>query len=122
MWNRYSFVQNIKIKKVLFSSVVEIGDTNELKAHSNILAVQRFKELYYVNEGNFNYYPTFREPIPVPALPFSPPTIKKYNECPNICVDNVNILGISSSGLMQIGSTNDINLESRIVHIRQLEA
>lgn len=120
MWKRNSFVQNIKVKEVLFSSIIEIGDTNELKANANILAIQRMKQLIYVNEGNFNHYSTFTEPTLITPFPALPPKIKKYNECPNIRVGNIDVLGVSSSAIMQIGSTNDIKLDSRIVHIRQL--
>ncbi|RWR14559.1 spore germination protein GerPE [Siminovitchia fortis] len=117
---RGSVVKTMDIKSMIFGSVVEIGDTVHLKAFTDALAVQRNKELFFVNEGNFRNYNAFNKPIPIPSLPVPPPSITKYNECPDIKVGNVHIITISSSAIVQIGTTNHINTEARVLHIRQI--
>lgn len=122
IWKRNSFVQNMNIKSVQIGSVVEIGDTVHLNANSYALAVQREKQLFFGNEGNFQNFPAFKVLIPTPPLPPVVPVTQKNNDCSNIRVGNINILGMSTSALIQIGSTNHVNLEARIQHIRQVEA
>ena len=122
MWKRNSFVQFVDVKSLILSGVVEIGDTVQLKANHNVIAVQREQEIFFGNEGNFEDYPIFSEPIPIPSLPAPGPMIRIYHEAPNIRVGQIHIKGISTSGMMQIGSTNTVCLESRVLHIRQLSA
>ncbi|RST75199.1 spore germination protein GerPE [Siminovitchia acidinfaciens] len=117
---RGSVVKMIDIKSMLFGSVVEVGDTVHLKAYTNALAVQRNKELFFVNEGNYNNFNAFKIPIPIPPLPVPLPSITKYNECPDIHVGNIHLITMSSSAIMQIGTTNHINSEARVLHIRQI--
>lgn len=117
---RGSVVKTIDIKSMLFGSVLEVGDTVHLKSSTNALAVQRNKELFFVNEGNFHNFKAFNKLIPIPPLPFSMPSITKYNECPDIKVGNIHLLTISSTAIVQIGTTNHIDTEARILHIRQI--
>ncbi|MBS4177432.1 spore germination protein GerPE [Lederbergia citrea] len=120
MWKRNSFVQFIDVKSLILTGILEIGDSVQLRANHNILAVQRKQEIEFGNEGNFQAFPIFSEPIPIPPLPEPPPLIRKYNESPNIRVGQIHVEGISTSAIMHIGSTNDVYLESRVLHIRQL--
>lgn len=117
---RGSVVKTMDIKNMIFGSVVEIGDTVHLRAYTDALAVQRYKELFFGNEGNFKNYNAFNKPIPIPSLPRQLPSITKYNEYPDIKVGNIHLITISSSAIVQIGTTNHINSEARVLHIRQI--
>lgn len=117
---RGSVVNMLDIKSVLFGSVIEVGDTVHSRAYTNALAVQRNKELFFVDEGNFKNFKAFNIPIPIPAIPYPMPTIKKYNEFPDIKVGNIHIKAVSSSAIIQVGTTNHVNTEARVLHIRQI--
>lgn len=121
MWKRNSFVQNIDVQSVFLGGVFNVGDSVQTLANSYAIAVQREQEIFFGNEGDFQHYPIFSEPFLIPSLPEPPPFIKKYNESPNIRVGHIHIKGISVSGMMQIGSTNLVSLQSRLLHIRQLQ-
>ncbi|MBS4210666.1 spore germination protein GerPE [Bacillus sp. FJAT-50079] len=118
---RSSHVKDIRVKSMLLGAVMEVGDSVHLSAHSNVIAIQREKEIFYGNEGNFQEIPLFTEPIPLPTPPFMPPIIHKVNEIPNITVNCISIIGISASAIFHIGNTDHVSLESRIWHQRQLE-
>lgn len=70
MWRRNSFVQRIHVKSIEFSSVLEIGDSIQSVATSNVIAVQKEEEIFLENESDFQQFPIFSEPIPIP-----PPSI-----------------------------------------------
>ncbi|MBW8350386.1 spore germination protein GerPE [Bacillus sp. IITD106] len=119
MWGRNSVVQHILVYSILSNGVLEIGDTVQLRPYTQALAVQRQQEIYFGKEAN--YYPRiFSEPIPMPTFPISPPYIRKYHEKPNICVGRIWIKGVSTSGVVHIGNTENVHAEARIDHIRQL--
>ncbi len=117
---RGSVVKTMDIKNMIFGSVVEIGDTVHLRAYTDALAVQRNKELFFGNEAHFKNYNTFKKPIPIPPLPRPVPIIRKYNEHPDIKVGNIHLITISSSAIVQIGTTSNIHSEARVLHIRQI--
>lgn len=120
MLQRTSIVDSININAVSFSSIVEIGDATYFQSLSRALAVQRQKNLYYGTEGYYESYPIYSEPIPL-----SP--ITEYIEThfenikPIIKVNHINITGVSSASLLQIGSCRHLYSEARIKHIRQLD-
>lgn len=118
---RSSVVQNISINDVVFSSSVHVGDTNHIKANSRAFAVQREEELFYGFEVSFDDYPIFSEVIPIPPITENI-KFKRFNANPIIKVNNVNIIGISTSSIFQIGTINDAYLESRVHHVRQLKS
>ncbi|CAM5728938.1 spore germination protein GerPE [Bacillus sp. PK3-056] len=120
MFQRTSVVDSINISTVSFSSIVELGDATYHQALSRAIAVQRQKELFYGSESDYKDYDVFKEPIPL--IP-----IMENVEChfenlkPIIKVHHINITGISSASLLQIGNCRHIYTEARIKHIRQFE-
>ncbi|WP_071459108.1 spore germination protein GerPE [Bacillus massilinigeriensis] len=116
---RTSVVNNLKVLSLIISSVIEIGDTVSVHGTLKALAVQREKELFFGNEGNFSTFRTFTEPIMIPPIPEEMPFIRRDLR-PNIYVNNIHILGMSSSSVLQIGNAQDIKMEARVKHIRQL--
>ncbi|MFD1708028.1 spore germination protein GerPE [Siminovitchia sediminis] len=117
---RNSLVEVIAVKSLEFSSIVEVGDTVHTNARSNALAVQRNKELFFTDEGNFQSFDTFSKPVLIPGLPRIIPSTVKYNECSDIKVGKIHIIGISSSAVIQVGAANHIETEARVLHIRQI--
>ncbi|EDL64048.1 spore germination protein GerPE [Bacillus sp. SG-1] len=119
MNNRYSIVNSIKLRTLSFSSVLEIGDSTEITSFQKAFAVQREKEIFFTSEGDFNQYPIYSEPIPVPR---SASTVQflKMDERP-IVVNNIDIIGSSFSSVIHIGQTCDVYMESRVKNVRQLK-
>jgi len=120
MLQRTSVVDKMNVNTVSFSSIVEVGDSTYHQAVSRALAVQRQKDLFYGNEGAFEDYAVFTEPIPfIPIIE----NVNCYfeNMKPIIKVHHINITGISSSSLLQIGNCRHMYAEARIKHFRQIE-
>jgi spore germination protein PE len=118
MSHRYSIVNDMKVRTLSFSSVLEIGDSNWIRSETKAFAVQRERELFFSSEGDFSQYPIYNEPIPLPALPETV-RMSTIDEMP-IKVNKINITGISFSSVVQIGQTCNVYMESRVKNIRQL--
>jgi spore germination protein PE len=119
MLRRISSVDRLRILSVQFSSVVEVGDSNQIKPTSKALAVQREFPIFFGNEGAFKQYPIFEIELPSISSEQTVP-MKIKNENPIIQVGTVRIVGVSNSSVFQIGSTNTINAEARVKHFRQI--
>ncbi|AST90545.1 spore germination protein GerPE [Sutcliffiella cohnii] len=116
---RISKVDDINIHALSFSSHLTIGDSAYINAKARALAVKREYPLFYGNEGNFLAFSLFTKPIPQPVITEN---VRMTVENPNsdIVVNTVNIKGISSSSVFQVGANKQIQADSRIKHIRQL--
>ncbi|WP_409253388.1 spore germination protein GerPE [Bacillus sp. SCS-153A] len=119
MGNRYSIVNNITLRTLSFSAVLEIGDSTEITSYQKAFAVQREKELFFSSEGDFSQYPLYSEAIPLPQ-PSAPVQFLKIDERP-IVVNSIDIIGSSFSSVIHIGQTSDVYMESRVKNIRQLK-
>lgn len=115
---RLSVVDNFNLRSLAYSSILEIGDSNQILPYSKALAVQREEEIFLENEGHFNF-PIFTTPIPRPLISEGI-QINRVNESVKIHVHLLDITAASFSGVIHIGSTNHIEGESWIKHIRQL--
>jgi spore germination protein PE len=119
MLQRSSVVNAIKVNSASFASTIQLGDSHIINGFSRALAVQREAEVFYGNEGNFLTYPVFSEPIPL--LPITEKmTISTHNTLPVIKVNTISILAMSSSAILHVGNSENISLEARVKHIRQL--
>lgn len=119
MLQRTSIVDVINIETVSFASTVQLGDSHIINGFSRALAVQREAEVFFGNEGNFSTYPVFSEPIP--SLPITESfSFSTQNSTPLIKVKNISIIGMSSSAILHVGNSENISMESRVKHIRQL--
>ncbi|MBX9971914.1 spore germination protein GerPE [Cytobacillus firmus] len=119
MLQRTSSVDKINIDTISFSSVFEIGDSCSIQGFSRALAVQREAEFFDAREGNFSAYPIFSEPIPL--MPINKEIVIQTAQLnPIIKVQNIDIIGVSSSSVIHIGNSRDISMESRVKHIRQV--
>lgn len=116
---RISNVNEINVHTLIFSSHILIGDSCIIDARSKALAVKREYPLYYGNEGSFAEYPIFSLENPIPIVS-EKVQMSVSNPNPNIHVNRIRVKGISSSSILQVGSTNTIFAEAKIKHIRQL--
>jgi len=114
---RTSVVDTFEDNTLLFSSVIEIGDTAIVDLKADIFAIQREIPFFYGHEGSFNYYTAFRVPL-LKANIYENPSTSYINDNPIIKVDHIKILGISTSGYVQIGSTKDIYAQARVFDVR----
>lgn len=117
---RTSKVDSLKVDSAALSSVIQIGDSTFITAFSRAIAVQRQKELFYSNEGNFNSFPIFSYQLPIEPI-VEPITIGSTSLHPLIKVGSIDITGITSAAVLHIGSSRNFQGESRTLHIRQLE-
>ncbi|MBT2684284.1 spore germination protein GerPE [Bacillus sp. ISL-37] len=120
MLQRITCVDHIKIDSVSFSSIFQIGDSEQIQAVSRALAVQREAEIFFDNEGNFDAFTVFSEAIPFQAADDENVTFSTHNLNPVLKVRNIDILGASSSSVVHLGNSRNIAMEARVKHIRQL--
>jgi spore germination protein PE len=119
MLQRTACVDCIKIDGLSFSSILQIGDSEEICGFSRAIAVQREAEVFIGTEGSFAAYPLFTDPIPL--LPIDEVvSTSTGNLNPIIKVGNIKILGVSSSSVIHLGNSRHITMEVRVKHIRQL--
>jgi spore germination protein PE len=118
---RSSYVDEVSVNDVAISSSFVIGDSEQILSRSYVFAVQRQTEIYYGFEGSLDPYAVYTEVIPLPPIT-EPVIIKRDNSRSSIHVSRVDIKGLSTSTVFQIGNTGDAYLESRVHHIRQLES
>ncbi|WP_064092207.1 spore germination protein GerPE [Rossellomorea aquimaris] len=118
MFKRYSIVNKLEGVTLAFSSVYQLGDSDNISAQSRAFAVQREKEFFLTSEGSLDSR-VFQASIVLPTID---PTIKvnRLNLCP-IKVNNVNIGATSFSSVIHIGNTSMVYMETRVKNIRQLE-
>lgn len=120
MFMRTSFVDFIKVKSVQFSSVIQLGDSSYIQGFSRALAVQREARLFYGNEGSFAEFPVFSKPIPFEPILENVSLQTDNLPSSSIKVGAIDILGVSASGVVHVGNSKVIQMESRVKHIRQL--
>lgn len=116
---RISSVNRIYINSLASTSTLEIGDSKHIHAFTRAIALQRERQLFYSNEIDFSKYDIFREPIPFESI-----EEELFYETialqPIIKVNNIKITGVSTSSVVQIGNSQNVYMESRVKHIRQL--
>ncbi|MDF2716752.1 MAG: spore germination protein [Paenibacillus sp.] len=117
---RTSAVKNANINSVGLGSIVLVGDCVEVKPRGKALAIQRQIANFNGNEGSFEAFPIYSRPIPRPD-PSNDVHFTVTNCSSFIHVGAVNIISVSSSSVLQIGSNQTIDAESRTKHIRQLQ-
>jgi spore germination protein PE len=108
----------MKVINLGLSSILEIGDSYSIKPRSKVWALQRQFELFYGDEGHFRD-PVFTRPLPKPDFD-EPVHFVRYNESPTIKVNNIFVTAVAVSSVLHVGSTQLIDSESRVKHIRQL--
>ena len=117
--SRLSIVHLLRANAVSFSSVVQIGDSQEIHLSARALAVQR--QFEYVDSSEFPLiFPIYTKRIPLPPVDQEPLYRRTLHDCPVIAVHSIRIIGVSSTSVVHIGSTGKVEGDSRVKHIRQL--
>jgi spore germination protein PE len=119
MLQRTSIVDVLKINSASFASTIQLGDSCQINGFSRALAVQRESDVFFGTEGNFSSYPVFSEPIPFRPITESI-SMNIQNPNPLIKVNTVNIIAMSSSAVFHLGNSENVSMEARVKHIRQL--
>ncbi|WP_312475565.1 spore germination protein GerPE [Neobacillus sp.] len=119
MFQRTSKVDKINVNIISFASLLQLGDSCIINGLSRALAVQREAEIDFGNEGSFADYRVFSEPIPFQPI-YEAFSFIPHNPMPLIKVQNIDIIGISSSSILHVGNSKHISMEARVKHIRQL--
>jgi spore germination protein PE len=119
MLQRAAIIQLINVDIASFATTIQLGDSCVIDGFSRALAVQREVETFYGNEGNFSSYPVFSEPIPLPSIDENL-TYFAHHINPVIKVNNIGIIGISSSSVLHVGNSRNVSMEVRVKHIRQI--
>lgn len=115
---RTSAVDEVILNSLVDSSVLQTGDTEKIQCFSAALAIQRERTDFGKFDIPLNKYDIFSQPVVVPMCP--PVKVKEtFNANSFIRVGKIDILGVSSSALLHIGSVNEMTLQSRVKHIRQ---
>jgi spore germination protein PE len=120
MIKRVSKVDYLKVNSVGSASFLQIGDSNLIHSVTRALAVQRQKELFFGNEGDFRLFPIFNRLIPLTPI-LAPITMHPTPFSPPIKVGRIDIIAVASASIVHIGSSEHIQIETRIKHIRQFD-
>ena len=113
-------VDNIKVTSITDSSAFDIGDVAIHTPVSQVLAVQKEGGVHSEEGFAFKNFPIFdRTTAIAPTLTEIHQQTNHHDS--NIYVDNVNIIGISTSSAIQVGSVNNIDAEARVKQIRILK-
>ncbi|WP_170006681.1 spore germination protein GerPE [Bacillus fonticola] len=120
MFERTSKVDYVHSNTLVSASVVQVGDTRTIEAHSYALAYQREAQFFNGKEGDLKQFPIFREHIPLPPVFFEQVEIQTHNPTRQLRVGKMDFTAISSAAVVHIGNVEAVYLESRVKHIRQL--
>ncbi|MEH7386718.1 spore germination protein GerPE [Bacillus sp. JJ1521] len=116
---RLSVVDYLRINAVLFSSIIEVGDTRRIAPVSEALAVQQEVPLFFTTEGNLSDYPIFTKELPKVIIE-EEINMNTFHQNPVIKVNAIRILAVSASSVLHIGSTREIETQARVKHIRKI--
>ncbi|WP_018756517.1 spore germination protein GerPE [Paenibacillus terrigena] len=116
---RISFVPWLQVESISASAILIVGDAQRLTPDSKALVFQKEISNYLGTEGDFNEYPIFSKEIPEPTA-LTPVQMNIVNESKFIKVRGIEIKGVDTSSIIQIGSNCLIESESRFKQIRQV--
>jgi spore germination protein PE len=119
MLRRSSFVQSIHVITIDSSSELQVGDSFTIDADTDVFAMVRDAELFFRNEADLKKFAIFNRPAVIPTI-YEPLLVRTQNIGGKIQVNEVDITGIVASGIVHIGNNDNMYLESRRKHIRNL--
>ncbi len=119
MNNRMVYTEFIEILSVLIASGLLIGDLFRFAPSAKVLAVQKEGPYFIKEEVDFKNYSLFSR-LPSPPLPPVNVETFQYNNAP-IQVDELFVLGVSTTSLVQVGGIEHIDAKARIKHFRILQ-
>ncbi|GAE93620.1 hypothetical protein JCM21714_2719 [Gracilibacillus boraciitolerans JCM 21714] len=117
---RTTKVKQIKVDSVAFSSILQIGDAKVIESKLDAIAVQKEGGTSSDKGFEFEKYPIFDtviQHLPDPEIVYR----KHYHHDKQITVPTIVVTAISSSAVVQLGSTDKIQSLSRVKHIRMVK-
>ncbi|MBO9128701.1 spore germination protein GerPE [Bacillus sp. 165] len=118
MFRRFSVVNRVDIRSMGFASVLQIGDSNQIQTRARAIAVQRELPIYDAKEGHFAKYSLFLDTEISILKREQDIRMHQVHEVPFICVKSVEIVSFGNSGILHIGSTDNVYANARILQIR----
>lgn len=119
MWQRTSRVENVSVKLITFSGVVQFGEAKYIDSTRYTFALQREQELFFGNEAPLELFQSFYEEPEFEPI-YEDIRMTFYHKNPCIQVNNICLTAVSNNGILHIGNGNCINVEAKTLHIRQL--
>ncbi|PAV29241.1 hypothetical protein CIL05_12660 [Virgibacillus profundi] len=122
MEKRTAEISNIRTISISYSSIFTIGDTVTTTQKSRGIAVQQ-EGATFTKEDNLHFrdYPIFNREANWLKPKYSVHT-NTIHHAESIHVQNVSLIGVSSSSVFQVGSINNITGDARIKHFRKLQS
>lgn len=118
MIKRMVYVDTIDIISLLIASGALIGDVFRVAPDSKVLAVQKEGSEFISDTFNYEDYSVFSIESTPPLAPVQIRTFH-YHDNP-IQVDDIDIKGVSTAGVFQVGGIDHIDAKSRTKHLRLL--
>lgn len=115
---RFSVVKSIKIRSIQIAGTGHFGDSYALVPRSKVLAVARELPIFSDEDDDVSQYEIYTRPIQLPPIT-DEVQVTRNNEQPYIRAGHISIHGVSTSGIVHIGSTKHIDTEARVKHMRQ---
>jgi spore germination protein PE len=120
LYKRTSLVNGVGVSSFAESSICQVGDSNEIIAYDAVFALQKRLGSFSGNEGAVEHDTLSKKEMPFPAYP-TEVNMAVFHEVPFINVNRIRVIGISSSSLLHIGSTNRVFMQAKIKHIREYD-
>lgn len=115
---RLSVIGFLDVDTVAFASTVFIGDNCLITPRTRAIAVRRDIPTFVGDEGRFEDYPIFHRKFPRLPMPCDIRFTKQDEG--TIQVNLLRVNSVSTSAVLQAGSTHTIRSEFRVKQFRQL--
>ncbi|WP_058304052.1 spore germination protein GerPE [Gorillibacterium timonense] len=113
-----SIIGFLDVDTVAFASTIFIGDNRLITPRTRAIAVRRDIINNLGDEGHYEDYPIFQRQFPRLPVPAGIHFTKRDEG--SIQVQRIRVNSVSTSAVLQAGSTHTIRSESRIKQFRQL--
>ncbi|WP_238378771.1 spore germination protein GerPE [Halalkalibacillus sediminis] len=114
---RDSRVQRIKCHSLEFSSILQVGDSEQINPYADVLAIQQ-EGAVFSNELTFEEQGFFQKQLPEQLITV-PIEIKRKNYS-SIDVGGIEMIGATASSIVHIGSVQTGNSKAHVKHVRRL--
>jgi len=116
MEQRATRIRQIYILSTVFSSIIQIGDSKKIAPISDILAVQKYGQPAKEEDFPIDDYPIFQAKL-LPKIRVREACGEHYHSN-DIKIKNLEVQTVSTSSIIHLGSTREVQSLARIKHIR----
>lgn len=114
---RTSIVDHLSIFSVSQASFLRIGDSKQIRAKNNVIAVQQATSNFEEDLYSFYDLEIFQRPEPMDCFDYDT-KMCNFHANPVIKVHHLYITGAAGSSVVHIGSLESFHNDTRIHHIR----